>query len=112
MGTDVCFLAEAGLLEDKPATTHWHYFDQLQKSYPNLKRQHFTAQTGNIYCSASINAIAEFLVYQVERIFDRIIARQARRNFYHERRNLSDTVGYKDEHQLKLSDELIVQAKI
>ena len=34
VGTGVCFLAEAGLLDGKPATTHWHYFDQLQKYYP------------------------------------------------------------------------------
>ena len=114
VGTGVCFLAEAGLLEDKSATTHWHYFDQLQKSYPNLKlrRQHFTTQTGNIYCAASINAMAELIVYQVERIFGRVIARQAQRNFFHEIRNLSEAVSYSDSRELKLSDELIVQAKI
>ena len=114
VGTGVCFLAEAGLLEDKSATTHWHYFDQLQKSYPNLKlqRQHFTTQTGNIYCAASINAMAELIVYQVERIFGRVIARQAQRNFFHEIRNLSEAVSYSDSRELQLSDELIVQAKI
>ena len=31
VGTGVCFLAEAGLLEGKSATTHWHYFDQFQR---------------------------------------------------------------------------------
>ena len=114
VGTGVCFLAEAGLLEDKSATTHWHYFDQLQKSYPNLKlrRQHFTTQTGNIYCAASINAMAELIVYQVERIFGRVIARQAQRNFFHEIRNLSEAVSYSDSRKLQLSDELIVQTKI
>ena len=114
VGTGVCFLAEAGLLEDKSATTHWHYFDQLQKSYPNLKlqRQHFTTQTGNIYCAASINAMAELIVYQVERIFGRVIARQAQRNFFHEIRNLSEAVSYSDSRELQLSDELIVQTKI
>ena len=114
VGTGVCFLAEAGLLDDKAATTHWHYFDQLQKSYPNLKlrRQHFTTQTGNIYCAASINAMAELIVYQVERIFGRVIARQAQRNFFHEIRNLSEAVSYSDSRKLQLSDELIVQTKI
>jgi transcriptional regulator GlxA family with amidase domain len=46
VGTGVCFLAEAGLLDDKPATTHWHYFDQFQRRYPKvqLERQRFTTQ--------------------------------------------------------------------
>lgn len=114
VGTGVCFLAEAGLLEDKPATTHWHYFDQLAKSYPNLRlqRQHFTTQTGNIYCAASINAMAELIMYQVERIFGRIIARQAQRNFFHEIRNLSEVVGYSDNPDASLNDELVIQARI
>ena len=34
VGTGCCFLAEAGLLDGKAATTHWHYFDQFQKDYP------------------------------------------------------------------------------
>ena len=91
VGTGVCFLAKSGLLDKQPATTHWHYFDQFQKDYPNvlLKRQYFITQTGNIYCAASINAMAELIVYQVERIFGRVIARQAQRNFFHEIRNLS-----------------------
>jgi transcriptional regulator GlxA family with amidase domain len=43
VGTGCCFLAEAGLLDNKAATTHWHYFDQFQKDYPKvqLKRQYF-----------------------------------------------------------------------
>ena len=114
VGTGVCFLAEAGLLEGKPATTHWHYFDQLQKSYPNLRlqRQHFTTRTGNIYCSASINAMAELIMSHVERIFGRIIARHAQRTFFHEIRNLSETISYSDDRTPLLEDEMILQAMI
>lgn len=113
VGTGVCFLAEAGLLDDKPATTHWHYFDQLQRSYPKIKlaRQHFTTQAGNIYCAASINAMAELIMHQVERIFGRVIARQAQRNFFHEIRNLREPVSFSDQHKVH-SDEAIVQAQI
>jgi len=113
VGTGVCFLAEAGLLDDKPATTHWHYFDQLQRSYPRVKlaRQHFTTQAGNIYCAASINAMAELMMHQVERIFGRVIARQAQRNFFHEIRNLAEPASISD-HQKIHGDETIVQAQI
>lgn len=114
VGTGVCFLAESGLLDNKPVTTHWHYFDQLKKSYPNvlLQRQHFTTKTGNIYCSASINAMAEIIVYHVERIFGRVIARQAQRHFFHEIRNLSNAIGYSDEEESSVTDAAIIQAKI
>jgi len=114
VGTGVCFLAEAGLLDDKPATTHWHYFDQLQRSYPKvqLERQRFTTRAENIYCAASINAMAELIMYQVERIFGRVIARQAQRNFFHEIRNLSESASLEDERRRKHADEAIAQAQI
>lgn len=114
VGTGVCFLAEAGLLEDKPATTHWHYFDQLQRRYPKvqLERQRFTTKAGTIYCAASVNAMAEIIVYQVERIFGRIIARQAQRNFFHEIRNITESVSFEDSQDRKHADETIAQAQI
>ena len=61
VGTGVCFLAEAGLLDGKAATTHWHYFDQFQKDYTavQLKRQYFITQAGNLYCAASVNSLAD-----------------------------------------------------
>ena len=114
VGTGVCFLAEAGLLDGKPATTHWHYFDQLQEAYPQvqLERQHFTTQAGNLFCAASVNAMAELIVYQVERIFGRVIARQAQRNFFHEIRNISEPIGMTGEQHNKHGDETIAQAQI
>ena len=113
VGTGVCFLAEAGLLEDKSATTHWHYFDQLQRQYPRVKleRQRFTTKADTIYCAASVNAMAEIIVYQVERIFGRIIARQAQRNFFHEIRNIAESVSFDDQDR-KHTDESIAQAQI
>ena len=114
VGTGVCFLAEAGLLDDKPATTHWHYFDQFQRRYPKvqLERQRFTTQAGNIYCAASVNAMAELIMHQVERIFGRVIARQAQRNFFHEIRNLSESASLESERQRRHGDEAVAQAQI
>lgn len=114
VGTGVCFLAEAGLLEDKVATTHWHYFDQLQRHYPHirLERQRFTTRAGTIYCAASVNAMAELMVFQVERVFGRIIARQAQRNFFHEIRNISESASFDSQPQNQHSDETIAQAQI
>jgi len=53
-GTGVCFVAETGLLNDKPATTHWYFFEQFAKDYPlvELKRQHFITRSGRSLITA------------------------------------------------------------
>ena len=49
---------------------------------------------------------------RVERIFGRVIARQAQRNFFHEIRNIADPVGMGDQQVGKHSDEAIAQSQI
>ncbi len=111
VGTGVCFLAAAGLLDGRDATTHWHYFDQMQRDYPavNLQRQLFATRTGNLYCAASVNAMAEVMMGLVERVFGRVIARQAQRNFFHEIRNITPPAERRDDRH---RDETIVQLQI
>ncbi len=114
VGTGVCFLAEAGVLSGKAATTHWHYFDQFQRDYPDidLKRQYFITQAGNIYCAASVNAVADLTVHFIHRTYGKDIANQVQRNFSHEiRRPYESTSFYDDKYRLH-PDESIVQAQI
>jgi transcriptional regulator GlxA family with amidase domain len=114
VGTGCCFMAEAGLLDDKPATTHWHYFDQFQKHYPKvqLKRQYFITQANNLYCAASVNAVADLTVHFIHRVYGADIANHVQRNFSHEiRRDYAETSYYDDKHRYH-PDEDIVQAQI
>ncbi|MFA5629891.1 MAG: helix-turn-helix domain-containing protein [Porticoccaceae bacterium] len=114
VGTGVCFPAAAGLLDDKPATTHWHYFDQFQKDYPrvNLKRQYFITQAGNIYCAASVNTLAELMVHIIYLWFGRPVANNVERNFFHEIRGTFEPSRYFAEHVEHHSDEGILQVQI
>lgn len=86
VGTGCCFMAEAGLLDHQPATTHWYYFDQFSRHYPkvDLKRQHFITRAGNLYCAASVNALAELTIYFIGKIFDTGTAQRVERHFFHE----------------------------
>ncbi len=114
VGTGACFLAEAGLLDGKAATTHWHYFDQFARDYPNvlLKRQYFITQANNVYCAASVNAVADLTVHFIQRTYDAGIANHVERNFFHEiRRNYEATSFFDDKHRYH-PDEDIVQAQI
>ena len=114
VGTGTCFLAEAGLLNNKPATTHWHYFDQFQRDYPKvkLKRQYFITQAGNLYCCASVNAMADLTVHFVKRIYGQAIASFVERNFSHEIRRSYENTGYFEGSTKQHPDEEIVQAQI
>ena len=114
VGTGVCFVAEAGLLNGKPATTHWHYFDQFQKDYPlvQLKRQYFITQAGNLYCAASVNTLAELMVHIIYLWFGRAVANNVERNFFHEIRGTFEPSRYFAEQVEFHHDEDILQAKI
>jgi transcriptional regulator GlxA family with amidase domain len=114
VGTGCCFMAEAGLLDDKPATTHWHFFDQFAALYPkvNLKRQYFITQSHNLYCAASINAVADLTVHFIHRAYGADVAHHVQRHFSHEiRKDYASTSYYDDKHRYH-PDEDIVQAQI
>jgi len=98
-GTGVCFIAESGLLNDKPATTHWYYFDQFAKDYPlvELKRQHFITTAGKIYCAASVNALTDLTLHHVHRYFGPEVSEHLSRHFSHEVRQPFDRLSFNAE---------------
>ncbi len=71
VGTGSFFLAEAGILDNRPAITHWRYMDQFARNYPRieLKRRHLITQSDNIYCVGSVNSVADLMVHIVENWF-------------------------------------------
>ncbi|MBI2800040.1 MAG: helix-turn-helix domain-containing protein [Gammaproteobacteria bacterium] len=114
VGTGCCFLAEAGLLDGKAATTHWHYFDRFARDYPavQLKRQYFITQANAIFCAASVNAMADVTVHLIERFYGRAIAHHVERNFSHEIRRPFDNYRFLDGEDLQHADELIVEIQL
>lgn len=113
-GTGVCFLAEAGLLNDKPATTHWHYFEQFARDYPTvrLKRQHFITNAERLYCAASINALTDLTLHHVHRFFNKAVSDHLSRHFSHEVRQPFDQLNYSEENNTNHPDEVILQAQL
>jgi len=114
VGTGSCYLAEAGLLDGKAATTHWHYFDQFQRDYPrvDLKRQYFITRADNLYCAASVNSLAELMVNLVFRWYGKSVANLVQRNFFHEIRNSFEPANYYTEETIEHPDEDILQVQI
>lgn len=114
VGTGCCFMAEAGLLDGKPATTHWHYFEQFEKKYPavQLKKDFFITQVDQLYCAASINSLADLTVYFIQLIYGNEIARHIERNFSHEIRRDYESMRYFEGSSDQHSDETILQTQV
>ncbi len=114
VGTGCWFLAEAGLLDHKPATTHWYYFDRFHQQFPNiqLKRNHFITQAGNIYCTGSVNSLADLTIYFIQRYFSRHIASHVEQHFFHEiRAAYENSRSFQETHDAH-PDEDIVRAQV
>jgi len=76
VGAGSFLLAEAGVLHEGVATTHWHWFDTFETTYPNvaLRRDQLITQQGRIFCVGSVNSIADLMVYLAGQIFSRATA--------------------------------------
>lgn len=86
VGTGCCFLAETGLLDNRPATTHWFYFDAFEQHYPQvrLQRDYFITRADNLFCTGSVTSLADLTVYFIQTLYGDIIARNVERHFFHQ----------------------------
>ncbi len=113
-GTGCCFIAETGLLDNKPATTHWFYFDQFEEKYPLvlLKRDHFITEANNLFCAASINSLADLTIHHIENLYGKATANHIRRHFSHEMRSPYEQLTYSDRSYLNHEDESILHIQL
>ena len=102
-GTTICsvgsasnLLAAAGLLDGRPATTHWHDFDRFARHYPRviLKRRHLITHSARLYCVGSVNSIADFMVHWVGLRYGEGIARSVEAQFSPEARQNFETATF------------------
>ncbi|WP_029902242.1 GlxA family transcriptional regulator [Prevotella sp. 10(H)] len=79
--TGTFFLAEAGVLNGKNATTHWELCDKLQHDYPDIKvnAEPIFVKDGNTYTSAGISAGMDLALALVEEDFGRALALEVAR---------------------------------
>ena len=96
VGTASHLLAAAGLLEGRPATTHWHDFQRFASAYPDveLKRRHLVTHSERIYCAGSVNSIADVMVHKVGQWYGARIARAIEAQFSPEARQPLDTAAF------------------
>lgn len=113
VGTSSYFLAEAGLLNEKPATTHWHYCDHFAARYPQveLKSEYLITKAENIYCAGSINSVADLVVHLIGQFYSQDIARQVEAQFSPEIRRRFEDHAYSQAETGLHQDEVIIEAQ-
>ena len=74
----VAFLAEAGLLDGKQATTHWAVAEAMRKRYPKVTwlPEQFVTEDGRMLCSGGLYASIDVSLYLVEKFCGHEIALQ------------------------------------
>ncbi|MCW7552366.1 helix-turn-helix domain-containing protein [Endozoicomonas gorgoniicola] len=109
-GTGVALMAESGLLDHQPATTHWYYLNRLRKHYPEVlfKPHHLITRAGRIYCAGSVNSVADLMVHIIKLAMGRDIANRVAQQFSHEIRRPFEQTHYADDHTTSHGDEIIV----
>lgn len=82
-------LAEAGLLDDRRATTHWAFARDLQSRFPHLKveEDRIFVGDGTIWTSAGMSAAIDLALAMVEKDYSAEVARAVARKLvvYHRR---------------------------
>lgn len=113
VGSGASFLANAGLLDERPATTHWHDFERFSVRYPrvHLQRRYLITQAGNLYCAASINAVADLMIHFIQDLYDMATAREVESHFSPEIRSPYEQQLYTAESQHIHHDEQVAQAQ-
>src|SRR5262245_19591949 len=76
--TGVVFLAEAGLLEQRQATTHWALAEQFRQRYPRVdwRPEKFITEDRRMLCSGGVYASMDLSLYLVEKFCGHEVALQ------------------------------------
>ncbi|WP_226502912.1 GlxA family transcriptional regulator [Pseudomonas sp. MWU16-30317] len=88
----VYWLAEAGLLNGKEATTYWRFFDDFAERYPlvTLNRDKHLTDSDSLYCAAGSTSSCDLYVYLIERFCSVAVAQAVSREILFEvQRNYS-----------------------
>jgi transcriptional regulator GlxA family with amidase domain len=83
IGTGSYFLADAGLLDGRSATTHWSFFADFAARFPRvlLQRRHLITRSGPFYCAGSVNSSADLMIHFIGELFGAPAARQVESQF-------------------------------
>ncbi len=105
-------LAEAGLLENRRATTHWHYADVLQQRHPSIQIEadRIFIVDGTYWTSAGMTAGMDLALAMVEKDLGIEVARSVAHHLVMDQRRLGGQSQYSEMLKLAPRSDRIQQA--
>jgi transcriptional regulator GlxA family with amidase domain len=78
MCSGAAYLAEAGLLDGRHATTHWAFAEVYERRYPQVRwrTDMLITEDGRVLCSGGVYAAIDLSLYLVEKFCDHELALQ------------------------------------
>jgi len=82
----VFWMAQAGLLDGKEATTYWRFFEEFGQRFPGvqLNRDKHLTDAGRLYCATSSTSACDLYLHLIERFCGLEIAQTVARDVLHE----------------------------
>lgn len=84
--TGVFWMAEAGLLDGKEATTYWRFFREFAERFPRvlLNQDKHLSDADNLYCAGGVTSACDMYIYLIERYCGASIAQGVARDILYE----------------------------
>jgi transcriptional regulator GlxA family with amidase domain len=82
----VFWLAEAGLLDGKEATTYWRFFNDFSERFPKvlLNQEKHLTDADNLYCAGGTTSACDLYIYLIERFCGANVAQAVARDILYE----------------------------
>jgi len=111
--TGAFFLAGTGLLENKQATTHWAFQDQLKMQNPSIQllRDSILVDDGGIITAGGGSAWHDLVLYLIERLVGLEVANQTAKMFLLDRHEIQQTSYASSVPQVYHNDAAVVKAQ-
>jgi transcriptional regulator GlxA family with amidase domain len=84
--TGVFWMAEAGLLDGKQATTYWRFFREFSQRFPRvqLNQEKHLTDADNLYCAGGTTSACDLYIYLIERFCGASVAQAVARDILYE----------------------------
>ncbi len=84
--TGVFWMAQAGLLDGKEATTYWRFFEEFSERFPKvlLNQDKHLSDADNLYCAGGVTSACDLFIYMIEQFCGASVAQGVARDILFE----------------------------